>query len=119
MNAHIGWPAVVRQAGEIAERRGHDMLIMLLLLLGALAIIAAVALSQLGKPDCRFQPVRCWCGAKDTAASPTSSALQCDHNLPGEIMFVATDHRRSMRFNGSMVGHPTVRMAANTPQSFG
>ena len=36
MSARIGWPAVVRQAGEIAGRRGHDVLIMLLvLLLGA------------------------------------------------------------------------------------
>ena len=43
MNAHIGWPAVVRQAGETAGRRGHDVLIMLLLLLGALAVIAAGA----------------------------------------------------------------------------
>ena len=44
MSARIGWPAVVRQAGEIAGRRGHDLLIMLLvLLLGALAMMAAVA----------------------------------------------------------------------------
>ena len=36
--------AVVHQAGEIAGRRGHGVLIMLLvLLLGALAMIAAVA----------------------------------------------------------------------------
>jgi hypothetical protein len=31
------------QGGEIAGRRGHDVLIMLLVLLGALAMIAAVA----------------------------------------------------------------------------
>ena len=44
MSARIGWPAVVRQAWEIAGRRGHDLLIMLLvLLLGPLAMIAAVA----------------------------------------------------------------------------
>jgi len=44
MSARIGWPAIVRRAGEIAGRRGHDLLIMLLvLLLGALAMIAAVA----------------------------------------------------------------------------
>jgi hypothetical protein len=44
MSARSGWPAIVRQAGEIAGRRGHDLLIMLLvLLLGALAMIAAVA----------------------------------------------------------------------------
>ena len=44
MSARIGWPAIVRQAWEIAGRRGHDLLIMLLvLLLGALAMIAAVA----------------------------------------------------------------------------
>lgn len=44
MSACLGCPAVVRQAGEIAGRRGHDVLIMLLvLLLGALAMIAAVA----------------------------------------------------------------------------
>lgn len=43
MSARIGWPAIVRQAWEIAGRRGHDLLIMLLvLLLGALAMIAAV-----------------------------------------------------------------------------
>ena len=44
MTARIGWPAIVRQAGEIAGRRGHDLLIMLMmLLLGALAMITAEA----------------------------------------------------------------------------
>jgi hypothetical protein len=44
MSARIGWPAVIRQAGEIAGRRRHDVLIMLLvLLLGTLATTAAVA----------------------------------------------------------------------------
>jgi threonine/homoserine/homoserine lactone efflux protein len=43
MSARIGWRGVVRRAGEITGRCGHDMLIMLLVLLGALAVIAAVA----------------------------------------------------------------------------
>ena len=44
MSARISWPAVVGQAAEIARRLGHDVLIMLLvLLLGALAMIASVA----------------------------------------------------------------------------
>ena len=48
MSARIGWPAVVRQAWEIAGRRGHDLLIMLrVLLLGALAMIAQLSPARL------------------------------------------------------------------------
>jgi hypothetical protein len=118
MSARIGWPAIVRQAWEIAGRRGHDLLIMLLvLLLGALAMIAAVAwmaehlivfagvallmwgVFYLGRHERtrarpgQIQPRQAWPEEPAAAALPTATLPLAGYGQDGEL----TDKRPARR----------------------